>query len=275
MTYTPRMKITGTLALLLAALLMAGCSALFGRPDPERRWDHDATPVPDRVPWAVAVFQASGGMSLAVGNGTVVHSCDVHGTYVLTALHCVDEGPAAGIWIYDWESALPEDGLVSDKDELRCYDVTRVFPAPPPEDGTEAGEVLAEFSTTMSKLRADFAILRVETSGSFPAAPIYAGDDEDLRDGSPVEIVAINPEQYPHKHLFTWSDVWPEDVFKQGHSGSPILHQGKVFAVVASAWKGTRSVAMGGRPSVAEMRRMLAKEGLAFVLTDGDCSASR
>ena len=112
------MRTNRFLRLALAALfVLPACASQFGSPDQQRRWSDDSVPAPNRVPWAVGVYQSRGLMSTAVGSGAIVHSCDTHGTYVLTAQHCVSEGPEAGVWIYDWGGTLPEEGLVSRKGE--------------------------------------------------------------------------------------------------------------------------------------------------------------
>ncbi len=267
------MRINSFLPLaLVALLLLPACTSLSGRPAPQRHWSDDAVPAPERIPWAVGVFQSAGLTSTAVGSGTIIHSCDTHGTYVLTAHHCVSRGPEAGFWIYDWAGTLPEEGIVSRKDELRCYRMRLVYPEPPPEDGSESDKLVAELSATLGMLTADFAVLRVEAQGRFPAAAIDSSGEEQLTEGSPVELVAVQPEKYPHRHRFQWTDQWPEDVNQHGHSGGPILFQGKVFALIAGSWPDSNQVSIGGRPTVAEMRELLAEKGLAFLLTNGVCS---
>jgi len=223
----------------------------------------------------VATFQSAGLTSTAVGSGAVIHSCDTHGTFVLTAQHCVNEGPEAGIWIYDWDGTLPDDGLVSQKDELRCYRVRTVFPRPASADASEAEKLGNEILVKLGRLMADFAIVQVEARGAFPVAPVHPSNRTQLPEGSPLELVAVHPEKYPHRHIFGWTNEWPEDVAQHGHSGGPILFEGKVFAIIAATWVNSRWVAVGGRPTVAEMREKLAEEGLAFLLASGDCAASQ
>jgi hypothetical protein len=114
----------------------------------------------------------------------------------------------------------------------------------------------------------DFALLRLKTTDIFPAAPVYQGTETSLPAGTPVALAAILPEGYPHEHLFTWGSTFPEEVLQPGHSGSPIFHQGTIFALIAS---GGRDLNVAhGRPGVAQMREVLDAAGLEFVLRPCD-----
>src|SRR6185436_5572438 len=88
--------------LALAAVLAcpAGCAAHAVRPLRPDEWKAGLEPSPKRLPYVVTVFQRVGWRHVAYGCGSIVHSCREHGTYVLTAYHCVSEPSAVRVWAY-------------------------------------------------------------------------------------------------------------------------------------------------------------------------------
>ncbi len=228
-------------------------------------WKADATPTPRRVPYLATVFQRVGWSQVAIASGAIVHSCPEHGTYVLTAYHAVDESSRPGVWVY----AHGRKGARGDEEDTLLFGADIVYP--PEEDlgwGTlgKLNDLFRDMEITLSR---DFALLKLRNRETFQPVPIHSRTDKNLPDGTPVQLGAVSPEMFPHFHEFAWSFEYPPEVFQEGHSGGPILLEGALFAIVASALGDSTIVLQ--RPTVPEMRAHLVKAGLGFVLSERSC----
>ncbi len=257
-------------------LVGAACSTSSARPLARSEWTDELDPPPEDVPWAVVVYQPRGS-GTAVGTGIVVHDCAEHGTYVLTSFHLVRSSSDARVWMPDPERLVSDDDPAwhDRHEELVAVSAEIVFPPALPDDGDELEPEELDrihFQRIVHLHTTDFAILRVEGGARAPAAPLHPGAEIDLEKGYPVELVATAPEGYPHRHSFEWSELYPREVRRTGHSGGAILleNTGRLFAMLSSAYPGTRRVWI--RPSIGEMRELLHDAALDFVLDPApDC----
>jgi hypothetical protein len=306
-------------AILLALLLATSACGFTGdsivaRPYAASEWaDEDRVPPVTPCPSLVAVFQATGLISTQLGSGSIVHSCREHGTFVLTALHCVDEERTPGVWISDPEHGRDKGDARRSYDELRCYETSLVIPGPRPEG--LPGEIrvlaskeslLAEVDRLLGRARAvdesdpgarpevesirsrlewieflisyDFAVLRVKTKRTFEPIALPAETAPVVTNGESVELAATHPEGYPHRHPFTWGDTWPETVFQHGHSGGPILYRGALVAIIAQGVTATRRVtkASTDRPPIEVIRKVANEKGMPHLLDpEARCGGTR
>jgi hypothetical protein len=248
--------------------LAAGCAARAARPLAPGAWPANASPPAADATYLVTVYQRAGFWHVALGSGAIVHSCREHGTYVLTAFHVVDESDEAGVWIYRRSRA----DVPADAEGLERLDAVVIDPAPEDLGWGGAAEALRAMRSFTLQISRDFAVLKLDTEALFHTLAIHDRTEQSLPAGTPVRLGAVPPEEYPHFHDFTWDHTLPADVFQPGHSGGPILLDGKLFALVASTLAGSDIVLQ--RPSVPEMRRHLEEVGLDFVLRPGTCYGS-
>lgn len=253
------------LAVLLG--LLPGCAGTLTRPLPPAAWEEEASPAPrPELSYLVTVYQPLGWFTAHYGSGAIVHSCPLHGTYVLTAHHVVSENETVGVWAYGRALVNPRGR----EEDLLCFDATIVDP--PPEDfGSGAMRSFARSMRNLAMaLSRDFAVIRLETDELFHSAPLHPGGEGVLSPSTKVELGAVPPEGYPHSHAFEWGASGEDIIMQPGHSGAPVLLDGRVVAIVASRFRGSDIPLQ--RPTVTEMRAHLEEVGLGFVLgpRDGD-----
>jgi hypothetical protein len=125
--------VLATVLLGLASGCTWGWAAAMGRPEPRGDWDPKRSPAPRAIPGVVSVFQLRGFDAAAIGSGAIVHSCKEHGTYVLTAYHCVDGREPAGVWVYDDDpDADPDADPELSSPGLGCYHASLILPGARP-----------------------------------------------------------------------------------------------------------------------------------------------
>lgn len=175
------------------------------------------------MPGIVVVSTASG-----VCTGTVVKVFDVAGAvyaWVLTAKHCVQDPKGLSVlWMDRGGSTYSVGARVA---AAASGSFTSDLIAPPSGDAVEWNE--------------DWAILQIPTPPALPVVPLFAGDPAtDVAPGTEVSLYAYFDVAYPgkdgkhmarpHEHRFRWTGR-PAELGQQGHSGSPVLVDGKVFAI--------------------------------------------
>lgn len=231
------------IVLAVLAALAAGCSASrLTRPEPADRWDPSADPRPEPVPFAVVVYQRVDLLTVAIGSGSIVHSSAEHGTIVLTAFHCnAEPGETPGVWIYTGRG-------------LESIEADVIYPAQ---------ETLKEPVASLMALVDDFALLRLRDPRLFSTVPLEPADLGEIPDGADVELTAIAPEGWPHRHHFRWS-ILPDAVFQKGHSGSPLLVNGRLVGILVRVVRNTRIPLLN--PTIGSMREELRKAGLEWAL---------
>jgi hypothetical protein len=263
--------------LLLAALAsclttLAGCRETAARPLSPHFWREDLSPPPRRLPFLVTVFQLSQEDSRYVnlGSGSIVHSCAEHGTYVLTAYNCTNEESAIGVWAYGFGRLQPR----AEPDSLLSYRAERVHPLFKDQVQDVFGDFIRSLEDVDSIHRRDFAILKLDTLDLFQTVPIAAVAESGPAPGTPVELAALQPENYPHSHHFSWGPAFTDEVFRHGHSGGPILNQGSLVAIIASqkAFPGAAAIPHQA-PTTATIKKALAEAGLGFLLEPGGCTS--
>src|SRR5262245_52415614 len=243
-------------ALALAAALAACTSAAErARPLGADRWPHVGDPRVEACPFVVEVFQRTHDGAVVIGNGAVVHACSGHGTLVLTAFHVVGDDAQAGIWTFDAEGSQHD------------YEADVVFPLPEPDDGLpfSPGDIRRAFFPLVQ----DYALLRVRGDPRFPVVPLAPLGAGAPALGTAVELAAIAPEGYPHRHLGAWEPSYSEEFFLPGHSGAPILVGGALYAIVGTRFASSEIIAQ--RPTIEEMRKTLAEAGFGYALDPDSC----
>jgi hypothetical protein len=214
-------------------------------------------------------------------SGTVIQEAPSGGgfrAYVLTARHCVDDddpqrwgvvAPLAGA------HAFTEPALVE-------HTFAAVRMAASPWTSYEL-PVVRRFSSDPIDWVDDWAILAVDSPAPLRVLPLDPGDAEALAPGTPVSLIAYFDWQFGdvhgswyepthlalHAHPFGWTGV-PEGISQQGHSGSPIVRDGRVVALHSGAhldsnacrlFCGTWPVALR-LVNVATVRREAEQQGL-------------
>lgn len=168
----------------------------------------------------IAAFVSVGDTAHAACAGTIVHLGD-DAAFVLTARHCVATetgqlfAPATHFRVY--AVASDANGPI-----WRPIPVRRVFHPAGTRVPTHPFEDL------------DWAILETEKDEAMRALPLGRGD---FIEGEPVAIVTAmgGPGDFiecPHADVFPWGDASGRG-FIPGHSGSAIVRDGKVEAVVS------------------------------------------
>jgi hypothetical protein len=156
--------------------------------------------------------------------------------YVLTAKHCIENdeprrwgitAPAADARVAVTAAGLPD---------------TTILEATPVATGTDglAFPYRWLWPGTIDWVD-DWAILAVDSPSRLPVLPLFIGDPPvaPLAPGASVSLVAFHDVTFVdhrtafmelHEHPFGWTGV-PADVAQGGHSGAPIVHEGRVVAV--------------------------------------------
>ncbi len=265
--------------LVLDGVLIAGCCIR-----PSSPWDHTAL-VEDREipPGVVLVIDRKASMpNMPVCAGTVVQQTTTTGgfrAFVLTAKHCVTENEP-GRW-----------GISSPVPGARIPVTAAGFVGPGVLDATRIAVAPSHFELPLSWFQTatidwvdDWAILTVDTPDPLPVLPLFAADAESLTPGDPVFLIAYHDATFVdpgtatrrgtpfvelHEHPFSWTGV-PEGIAQPGHSGAPIVRDGRVVAFL-SGWQkdsngcrllcGTWPVALQ-LVNVETVRREAAQQGL-------------
>ena len=209
--------------------------------------------------------------------GTIVKSTpDATGfvSYVLTAKHCVVRG--------DGEPYQVGVGFPSPGDLAHPFPSSHVLSAALAYTSSEdRGRIRVDAITWVEF---DWAILKVHSEHRLPVVATFDGDPSIvIAAGTSVAFAAQMDDTYvddngrlflrPHEHLFAWDDV-PGKVVQSGHSGGPVLWDGKVVAVfvgasVCSPWPWCRLVRWASLTSlslvsIASIRKEAAEQGFAF-----------
>ena len=198
--------------------------------------------------------------------------------YVLTARHCV-EGDDPRRW-----------GIVAPLPGAHAFVapelVEHVLPAVRVASSPTAFEFPLQFTTATIDWVDDWAILAVDGPDPLPVLPLDPGDAETVAPGTPVSLMAyydwqlgeVHGSWYEpkyvalHAHPFGWTGV-PAGVSQQGHSGSPIVRDGRVIAIHSGVdfdsnacrlFCGTWAVALR-LVNVATIRREAEQQGVCFV----------
>jgi hypothetical protein len=254
------------LVLLLAAVNGCGSpAARAARPLASSEWKASLDPPPRQIPYLVTVFQPVGTTHVAIGSGSIVHSCKEHGTYVLTAYHCTSLPGVVRVWVYNFGRLVPS----VDQKGLNCYRTERVYPLIEPRRDAmdDFWNGMKVFEQTWNR---DFAVLRLKTRDLFHTVSLCTGSGCEPGLGTAVELQAVPPENYPHIHAFNWAKVFPVEAWRQGHSGGPILKEGSLIGLLSSSQGDTTLVQQA--PTIATMRKTLEEAGLGFVLGPAVCS---
>ena len=204
---------------------------------------------------------------------------------MLTARHCVDDddhlrrwgvaAPARG------DEGLPFSGGWLALYGVRVYEATRVMV----HDGAVNG-ALDLFASRLLESRVewvdDWGILALDSDARLAVMPLDdANPAVDLPPGALVSLLAyhdgafVNRYRHPflqsHEHPFAWTGV-PPGVAQPGHSGAPIVHDGRVVAVLSGFVQDPPAcrllcgtwVQQLRLVNVASVRREAARRGLAL-----------
>jgi hypothetical protein len=223
------------LTALAVLAFLQGCAQTS--PLPRSDWPKDRLD----APYAVSIAELASGVVRRFGSGTVIHSCRRHGVFVLTCAHLVDEGK-------EWEVTLfsgPEETPVTFKAE-RLY----LGKYPRSDDAYEKfdGETVRKFERgdpnavdAVTRVGADdlalFRLIDVPEGLRVGVAPLGQTSLESVPSGEEVELCAVLPERYPHRHRFVWDRTFPDELAVNGHSGAGLLHRGKVVGVAAGSFE--------------------------------------
>jgi hypothetical protein len=183
--------------------------------------------------------------------------------YVLTAAHCVTP-PATSGRLEDMAVIRPEGGERGPF--WRRYTVARVWKS-------SAIDITVAENDEVRWI-ADWAVLEIPTSTRLPIMPLLeSGRAPSLKEGELVSLESffdVNFESLrPHTHEFEWGR-FSRELVQSGHSGAPVLWNGKLVAVFSGAT--FRRALLFGAPkpdkltlSDAEtIRREAASSGLVF-----------
>ena len=160
--------------------------------------------------------------------------------FVLTSSHFIEEGDETEITLFNG----PEQTPMSFKAEL-LY----LGKYPPPSDPRwddfddettrkyEEGDPGAVDAAT--RVGADglalFRLKDVPKGLVVGVASLSETSLEAMRFGEEIELSAVLPERFPHRHRFVWNQRFPEELVVHGHSGSGIIHKGKITGVAAAS----------------------------------------
>jgi hypothetical protein len=222
-------------------VVLAGCCVR-----PSSAWDQTTLVQGPRIPSGVVLMFDRKANTPLTCSGTVIQEAPSGGgyrAYVLTAKHCVDDddprrwgvvAPLPGIHAFT-EPALLEHVLAA----------ARVAAS----TGTSYEPLLEwRFSGPPVDWVDDWAILAVDSPDPLPVLPLDPGDTAALAPGTPVSLLSyfdwqlgdLHGSWYEPTHLalrahpFAWTGV-PGGISQQGHSGSPIVRDGRVVAVHSGA----------------------------------------
>jgi hypothetical protein len=220
-------------------VLLAGCCVR-----PSSAWDQ-TTLVEGPQPSGVVLIVDRKTNTPVTCSGTVIQGAPSGGgfrAYVLTSRHCVDDDDPQR-----WGVVAPLPGAHAFTAPAL---VEHVLPAARvASSGTGFQLPLGSQSTTATiDWVDDWAILAVDSPDPLPLLPLDPGDAEVLAPGTPVSLIAYFDWQFGdvhgswfqpktvalHAHPFGWTGV-PRDISQQGHSGSPIVRDGRVVAVHSGA----------------------------------------
>jgi hypothetical protein len=137
-----------------------------------------------------------------MGSGAVVHSCGEHGTFVLTARHCVSSGFAwvrhfdsvsddVRVWVYDAPGSPPDEEALDNLEELDFCDYwqLRSFPpAPPPASAFRFSDTLRVATFSKCKLM-DRSVEGLQ----FPHLKQLALEDVSISEGSLHAMISSCP----------------------------------------------------------------------------------
>lgn len=228
---------------LAVLVLLSGCLPSVEL-QPAARW-----PAQDDAFAVTTLVVADDPHSARACSGTIVHSSGKHGTYVLTACHCVRR-----------------------TQRIECIVHQSAVQGPPPEELRTAPEYFAIEMEDVSPPGApgDVALLRTKKPVSLRAAPFYA-DGLDALDNAPLKIVSFDAlEGHPYAlpcrgSKFGWY-VYAKRQIYQGQSGSGVFFDGRFVGVLRAAqdpntYGSAKAVLVPG----SEIAEWLKDRGLGFI----------
>jgi hypothetical protein len=235
-------RFAGAVLVASAVPLFAGCCS-----PPSSPWDRPAFAWRDAAPGVVLVVDRASGVAMCTG--TVFRSEPVGArfrSYVLTAGHCARDADHP----HRWGVAAPARGdehmpLAAgwlSLEGVAVREATRVLASERDDDMSGWSISLFGDGSTIRWVH-DWAILAVDLDAPLPVLPLFGGDPAtDVPAGAPVSLVAYHDRVFrdrygyvflqSHEHPFAWTGV-PPGVAQPGHSGAPIVEDGRVVALLS------------------------------------------
>jgi len=214
-----------------ALLTVAGCAQLS--PLPFLKWPKNRLD----APYAVIVAERIAGVDCRFGSGVIIHSCDKHGIIVLTAAHTITDSQECDVTLFSGKDTAPLCVRAHRIFIGRCVgDLTPDdFESTVNADYLEGKSGAVDVVTRLAGAE-DLALLKLSgiSSESVCTIDLSSVSLESVPLGEDIELAAVLPERFPHRHRFVWNQSFPEDMFAQGHSGGALIWKGRVVGVAAS-----------------------------------------
>lgn len=202
-------------------LALLGCSAVATSPFATFDW-------PTQIPSGLCIVEVGTKGSGTRCTGTVFKS--IHSrSYALTAKHCFDHRQGIPL-----QASVLMPATESGSAIWRKYPIRRVL--------VPRGSSVKRQSEDHDVIwRQDWAIVEIESSDPpLSVARLIADAGNADPPWRQVSLTSFFDKKfdhfYPHVHEFKLDDV-PADVMQRGHSGAPILSNGKIVAVFSGYWE--------------------------------------
>ena len=240
--------------IILLAVFVASCASY--KPIEKSLW-----PVKENelFKFTVSVIQEDL-FNLYTGNGTVIHSCKKHGTYILTSHHIIDEPVPIRIGILDHCYKNKKEALIFYEE----FYADQVFPK----------SCLLKDGSLESIFGGDYAILKLTIPSDRQSPVLFSAQirkTEDLPSiMEPVNTCSIIPLKYPHvhKHIDRYSYNFDECNLP-GHSGSGFFVNEQLCGVFSHV--GKYQILNIFNPCVSKIQKELVKHNLDWIFTQRNC----